>query len=399
MCMYRANYHDRLFLRRHRKQAKAFITALVLLLWLGGTSVAPVSALPMAVEVYEPSASEDSDVDRTDNVVVNLRDRTASRTFFVDHYLASQHTPQPWNGNAQLCNPGLPDPRFEEQVLQRVNYYRIMAGLAPVTLSEEYSRKSREAALLTTLNGLTHRPPATSRCYSADGAQAAANAHLYLGRYGPRAVDGYIKDHNEGFNDNYHVGHRRWLLLPQLQVIGTGDIPGSEDLLPASAIWIVDRSIHDPRPQTREPFVAWPPPGYVPYFVVYPRWSFSLAGADFSGAEVHMTQNGQEIEVAVEALYEWNPTEDTLVWIPSGMDSWDEWPQPGRDTTYTVTITNINVDSRWLTFSYDVIIYDPAAPEEAPEEVSEEVSEDVSAVVSPLFPRPGAIRPRGLLSW
>jgi hypothetical protein len=351
-------------------------------------------------------AQESPGVEESDGVVVNPRERAASKAFFIDYYLGSQHTPLVWNGDLQQCHPGVPAPLFEAQVLRRVNYYRGMAGLAPVTLSEEYSRKARAAALLTTLNGLTHRPPASSLCYSADAAQAAANSHLYLGRYGPLAVDGYIKDHNEGFNDNYHVGHRRWLFLPQLQVIGTGDIPGREDMLPASAIWIVDRSIHEPRPQTREPFVAWPPPGYVPYVVVYPRWSFSLAGADFSMAEVHMTQNGEEIGVHVEALYEWIPTEPTLVWVPLGLDSWDEWPQPQRDTTYTVTITNINVDDRWLTFSYDVTIYDPAAPDEVP--VSEEISapDEVAAVVSPTappppstsFPRPRNIRPRGFVA-
>src|SRR5690606_16792170 len=102
-----------------------------------------------------------------------------------------------------------------------------------------------------------------------------------------------------------------WILLPQLRVMGTGDVPGSETFNPANALWVVDKSVHDPRPQTREPFVAWPPPGYVPYRVVYPRWSFSYAGADFSHTTVHMAQNGEEVAVEVEPLYVWEPTEPT----------------------------------------------------------------------------------------
>ena len=38
----------------------------------------------------------------------------------------------------------------------------------------------------------------------------------------------------------------------------------------------------------RDGFVAWPPPGFVPYQTVYPRWSFVLRGADFTNATVTM---------------------------------------------------------------------------------------------------------------
>ncbi|MEZ4638989.1 MAG: hypothetical protein R2856_29185 [Caldilineaceae bacterium] len=242
---------------------------------------------------------------------------------------------------------------------QRVNFYRQMAGLAAVTFDPVYGAKAQQAALITTLNGLNHKPPPSARCYTADGAQAAANSHLYLGRFGPEAVDGYIQDHDEGFHDNYHVGHRRWLLLPQLRALGTGDIPGTETRLAANALWVVDASMRDPRPQTRDGFVAWPPPGFVPYPVVYPRWSFSYPNADFSQAKVHMQVNGADMKIDVEPLYVWEPTEPTLVWLPAGMDSRAAWPRPSQDTTYTVTITDVQAEGLWLSFSYDVTVVDP----------------------------------------
>lgn len=295
-------------------------------------------------------------------ILVHPQDREASLLFYRTHYLLSGLVSDGWNGDAQRCDPGETDVAFRQAVLRRLNYYRGMAGLAPVTFSDEYSRKAQQAALITTVNGLNHKPSPTARCYTADGAQAAANSHLYIGRFGPAAIDGYIQDHDEGFNENYHVGHRRWILLPQLRVMGTGDIAGSDSVFPTNALWVVDTSMRDPRPSTRDGFVAWPPPGFVPYSVVYPRWSFSHPEADFSRAVVHMRRGDVEIEVKVEPLYEWKPTEPTLVWIPLGMHSRDPWPQPDGDTTYTVTLSNIKVGERWLTFAYNVIIYDPMAP-------------------------------------
>lgn len=293
------------------------------------------------------------------DTVLNVRDRQSAALFYRVHYQIAASVDLQWTGNVENCDPGAADVAFLDAVNERINFYRRMAGLAPVTLDPVYNAKAQQAALITTLNGLTHKPPTSSRCYSADAAQAAANSHLYLGRYGPRAIDGYIQDHDEGFHDNYHVGHRRWILLPQLRKLGTGDFPGGEQLHPANALWVVDASMREPRPETRDGFVAWPPPGFVPYPVVYPRWSFSYPEADFSQAVVHMQVNGVEMGVDVEPLYEWKPTEPTLVWFPTGMDSRTAWPRPSQDTTYTVTISNVYAGGRWLSFSYEVTVFDP----------------------------------------
>ena len=293
------------------------------------------------------------------DAALNLRDRQSVTLFYRVHYQIAANVELQWTGNVETCDPGTADAAFVEAVNERINFYRRMAGLAPVTLDPVYNASAQKAALITTLNGLNHKPPASSRCYSAEAAQAAANSHLYLGRYGPAAIDGYIQDHDEGFHNNYHVGHRRWILLPQLRKLGTGDFPGSERLHPANALWVVDASMRDPRPETRDGFVAWPPPGYVPYPVVYPRWSFSYPDADFSEAEIHMQVNGVEMGIEVEPLYEWRPTEPTLVWLPSGMDSRAAWPRPSQDTTYTITISNVYAGGRWFSFSYEVTVFDP----------------------------------------
>jgi hypothetical protein len=327
-----------------------------LVLLVLATFLFPQASFAQSTEQIEPAPLQ------APQVLVQPKDRQASLLFYRTHYLLPGTVDPIWNGDVKRCDPGYTDPAFREAVLKRINYYRGMAGLAPAAFDEVYNRKAQQAALITTINGLNHKPPASAHCYTAEGAQAAANSHLYIGRYGPAAIDGYIQDHDEGVHDNYHVGHRRWVLLPQLQVFGTGDIIGNEEVFSANALWVVDDSMREPRPQTRDGFVAWPPPGYVPYNVVYPRWSFSYPGADFSQAVVHMARAGDTVEVAVEPLYEWKPTEATLVWIPLSLGSRDAWPRPQQDTTYTVTITNINVDGRWLSFSYEVTVFDPMAP-------------------------------------
>ncbi len=333
------------------------LTPLLLLFFSATTSTLHAAKIGPAAPAQEGETSA-----AAPEALNHARDRQAALLFYRTHYQIPGMVEFVWTGDVSRCDPGVEDPVFVESVARRINYYRGMAGLAAVTLDPVYNQKSRQAALISAINGLNHKPPVSARCYSAEGAQAAANAHLYIGRYGPAAIDGYIQDHDEGFHENYHVGHRRWILLPQLRALGTGDFPGDATLSAANALWVVDASMRDPRPVTRDGFVAWPPPGYVPYPVVYPRWSFSYPDADFSEAIVHMHVSGVEMSVDVEELYEWPPTEPTLVWRPAGMDSRSAWPRPNQDTKYTVTITNIQAQGRWLSFSYDVTVFDPDAP-------------------------------------
>jgi glucose uptake protein GlcU len=48
----------------------------------------------------------------------------------------------------------------------------------------------------------------------------------------------------------------------------------------------VDSKFGQARPSTRNIYVAYPPPGYVPYKLVWPRWSFAYPGANFANASV-----------------------------------------------------------------------------------------------------------------
>src|SRR3954464_7620558 len=71
--------------------------------------------------------------------------------------------------------------------------------------------------------------------------------------------------------------------------MGTGDVPSSgpaDDPYPAAnELCVFDGNTFGPRPATREEYVAWPPPGYVPYQVVGPRWSFAYGCSTTTATE------------------------------------------------------------------------------------------------------------------
>jgi hypothetical protein len=306
---------------------------------------------------------------------INPQNREESRQFFNNYYLATSYPDINWTGNLGTCDAGTTALSFRDLVLQRLNYFRAMAGVpAQVTFSTTYNDKCQKAALMMSRNDLLdHNPPNTWTCYTPEGAEAAGNSNLCLGANGWTAVDLYMKDPDRPEAtepENGAVGHRRWVLYPQTQQMGTGDIPyvfyPPDIIYPeANALWVLDTHLWDPRPPTREEFVAWPPPGYVPYQVVYPRWSFSYAESDpyvyvdFSAATVTMSRGGSAVSLTMETV-ENGYGENTLVWIPLEKKSYDSWPNPGADTVYQVTVSNVVIGGSPRTFNYAVTIFDPA---------------------------------------
>ena len=288
---------------------------------------------------------------------VNPKNRAESLAFFHANYLIKNPHPINWNGTHASCDPGSTSPAYQDAVLQRINYFRAMAGVpAQVTFSDELNLKAQAAALLMSVNGASsHNPPETWVCYSEQAHEGASNSNLYLGIYGWDSITSYIKDPGEG---NYAVGHRRWILYPQTKMMGTGDVPPISGYDGSNALWVFDEHRRDPRPATRDGFVSWPPPGYVPYPVVFARWSFSYPDADFNGATVRMTQGGNPVSIVQMPVVS-GAGENTIVWQITAMNSLENWPPPTQDTRYTVQITNVIIDGQCQDFNYDVIVFDP----------------------------------------
>jgi len=293
---------------------------------------------------------------------LNISSRETSREFFNLVYGASENVPIDWSGDITNCIPGTNSTASLQAVARRVNYFRAMAGIpASITFSNEFSRKAQLAALMMSANNnLDHFPPATWKCWTVDGSNAANSSNLSLGNAGADAVVGQLRDNGA---NNTAAGHRRWILYPQTRFMGSGSVPATGTNNFSGVLWVFDQFFGTSRPATREAYVAWPPPGYVPYQVTYARWSFAYPSADFSSTTVAVTSNGVPLSIAKETVQN-GFGENTLVWVPAGLDSntLASLSRPATDTVYHVTLSNVRIGGSPQSFAYDVTVFDPSVP-------------------------------------
>jgi hypothetical protein len=201
---------------------------------------------------------------------------------------------------------------------------------------------------------LSHFPTADWKCYKPQAGAAAARSLLALGGTGARAVDMYMEDAGD---HNAAVGHRRWILFPPQQTMGSGDTTKEKNNYHGSnSIYAIGTFGTRPAGQKH---VAWPPAGYVPAQVIWDRWSFSYPRADFSSASVTMNVTGagnphitmEPVEIGYgDNTVVWKPA----YWLPNGERS------TSKDVPVNVEISNVVVDGKPMTFSYTVIVMNPA---------------------------------------
>ena len=277
----------------------------------------------------------------TDNIA-----RLAAKKLYEDHYLSSksESSDTPWTGDEPSCDAGSVPQKTKDKIFMRLAYYRQAAGLHnEIAENPTKSAGAQQAALMMKANNqLEHFPPNTWKCFSEAGKDGAGSSLLTMSR-NAEAMDSYVRD--QGAN-NGPVGHRRWLLWPRLQEIGIGNTDSS------NAIWVIGNG---GVPPTDAPeFIAWPPEGYIPDAMVFPRWSFSIAGADFASTKIFMKdQNGASISLQLETLND-QFGDRTIVWVPSGISN-----NVTADTAYSVTLEDVEVDGELRNYEYTVILFDP----------------------------------------
>lgn len=315
---------------------------------------------------------------------VNAANREEVRSFYNTVFLASEEAEPVWTGTVPTCSPGTTADVFRYMVALRVNWMRAMAGVpAWITFDETFNQKDQQTALMISANNdVSHTPPSSWKCYTADGAEAAGKSNLAIGIHGPESILRYIEDFGTG---NYAVGHRRWILMPQTRFMGTGDVPENSAGPAANALWILDGNMGQPRPTTRESYVGWPPPGYVPYQVVFARWSFSYPKADFSSADVTMASNRVPVAVTLEPVRT-GFGENTVVWCQVGLDTSQplSWPKPPADVRYAISVKGVLINGVSRNFDYTVTVFDPQTTG------SDTVLPDVSGPDWPVAGRPNA---------
>jgi hypothetical protein len=269
---------------------------------------------------------------------------TSDRDAVTTAYRAMFSRPVPemdWTGGHDGCRPGDSSDRLRSETLLRISFYRAMAGVpSEVAEDADMSRRAQAAALMMSAEGeLTHHPDTDFACYSPEGRRAAANSNLYLGRTGPSAIDGYVEDPGSG---NIDVGHRSTILHPPTRFMGVGHVGGVDGRYPANALWVFDDEVFSDEYRMREVdrFVAWPPRGYVPAPIVYPRWSFAIDEADFEEAEVSMTTDGRSVAVDVIARIskDGEIPSSVIVWEPDLADH-----DGDGEVTYRVTVSGVGL--------------------------------------------------------
>ena len=295
--------------------------------------------------------------------------RSNVRSLYNSIFAPSRTVPLGWAGNVVAGVWGDTSQAYKDTVAARLNWLRALAGVpAVITLNTTFNYKDQQAAMMMSVNKqLSHYPPPSWTNYTAEGAEAAANSNICLGfSNDPGCVELYMQDFG---THNTAAGHRRWILYPQTQQFGTGDVPAtSAGGYPSSnAMWVFDGNYGTTRPSTRDNFVAWPPPGYFPYQLEPPRWSFSYPNANFSSSSVTMSRGGVAVPVTLETVED-GYGENTVVWYPSSQNpAFQLFPSaPASDTTVVIGVNNVLISGSPQNFSYQVITFDPATGGGAP---------------------------------
>lgn len=321
-------------------------SGLILLSWLFlyGSSWTLQAADPHSQQTKKPVLAVDT----------SLREET--RNFYNGVYRAASLSVADWKGDISNCEAGTSSPTYQADTLLRVNYFRAMVGIpAQVIFTDDYSSRAQEAALMMSANKqLDHHPTESWFCYTATGADAASNSNLVLGSSGPLAVDNLMYDSGD---NNAAVGHRRWILFPNTQEMGVGNVePGTlSDYPPTQVLWVIDAAAWDrPRPSTRDAFISWPSRGFIPRPLVPERWSFSYPEADFRAATVSVQSGGNAVPTTLEPVAN-GYGDNTLVWITDLATL-----NTSEDTHYTVTVDNVRLKGEPTRFEYEVIAFDPA---------------------------------------
>jgi uncharacterized protein YkwD len=204
------------------------------------------------------SSSRAPTVEATNVQSIDVTSRQQVMDSYVEEFLR-QEPAMEFTGDVASCIPGTTSMAFQNSVLQRVNWYRMMAGLPSVVYNSANHPAAQAGALISAAQGaLSHTPASSAKCFSQLGYTGTSSSNLAGGNSGVSAIDAYIDDYGD---NNARVGHRRWILSPTLRAVSTGDIPRSKDskyLWPSNALYVFDTQS---AVAARDGGVAWPPRG------------------------------------------------------------------------------------------------------------------------------------------
>lgn len=284
---------------------------------------------------------------------------------YQDKYLKTQINQIPWNGSINSCDPGNLSESILRKAEERINYFRIVTGLNPITFSDEFNEKAQHAALLMTANGqISHSPTENWKCYTEEGYEGAMNSNLGIADFEnfPEIsfITGFILDYG---SINNNVGHRKWMLNSRTETMGYG-ATGQHEIIYVTGVRT------ESRPDAPE-YIAYPPAGYFPYSLIFEKWSFAIPygkKVDFKKTKLEMFDSqGKKLSTNILSTQDPWYFDPTIVWRAEDLFSQDEikyvknsLPEQGLlDEAITVRISQITIDDKRRDFEYKVIPFDP----------------------------------------
>ena len=235
-----------------------------------------------------------------------------------------------WSGNVASCVVGDISADGRANALRLFNMYRWFADLPAVVTEASRDVQAQACALMMDANNmLSHEPPSTWLCYTAEGAMGAMTSNISSGP-GVGSVAGYMVDSG---NETTH-GHRRIVLSNRLGPIGLGSTgPGG-----ASCMQNIGGTGN-----AGKTWVAWPPPGPFP-MQAYGSGTRTLSATGWSvqtqrsitltSAAVSVTSGGADRPMTMTQLTGTYGESNAIRLVPVG------WT-PAAGQSYTVTVSGI----------------------------------------------------------
>lgn len=208
----------------------------------------------------------------------------------------AENDSQAFTAGADMCDPGTVSRAGLDDALRRMNLYRGMLGLGPVTDDAGLNAVNQRCAVTTAWNPAgpqAHFPPATSTCFTPEAAQGAGMSNLAWGSASPAdAVDQFMID----WGNESTYGHRRWIVNPSLNPVGLGFYRGGNQYGSAMCMAVFGMGNSGPSPG----WYAFPPSGPVPAAMAGWEWTFHSSAHPLGGATVTVTRVGDGVVLPVE---------------------------------------------------------------------------------------------------
>jgi hypothetical protein len=278
---------------------------------------------------------------------------------YRDLYVSSHTDSIDWQSKSN-CDPGKIPSIVYLKAENRINFFRMMNRLPLIKVTPAKQKEAQAAALMMEKNkALNHNPPKNWICYSNEGAEGAKNSCLGLSNFkhlkNTAFITGFIADPGD---QNYFVGHRRWLLYSKATEFSLGATKS------AMALYCTNNLSKD---TIKNAFIAFPWNGFVPVDLLFSKWSFAIPETNevnYSNVKVTI-KNKKGIELPVQLFQEEKNAPDRVItWKVDGLFSAEEEKfskNSLKEKGYVgeelnVKVENVKTNGKISTYEYKVKI-------------------------------------------